>query len=589
MKQVKLQNPKERLVSQTPFESELFLPSSLQKTSQMYDLLQKIKKRNTSHFYKNDRKGEPFSFTPVDSLFTDNGQKASNWKKTESLLQSRNPASDLSNFNSPHFSSRKMKSFEKRPELQQDLSLYLSLSQKPLNLLFSTDQFFFELSKKTSTKKANTEFFQQLKERKKLSLFYGSFSRKSLTTLFEKAKTQKGFFGKNLLVSLERRLDVIVYRCHLAKTIAEARQLIQHHKIQVNHHFVTRPGFLLTPGDLVSKMSVSKLDPNLWVSGDRGGVKSHHFSQKKIYISENAREFFHTFQKNLSLQKKSASSSFWNSPDHLDPLKSTKVCRQLLHVFCRQMKSRAFLCLSQIFQYSATKGEGLKKSHLILIKWKVSHIPGGLSFRPRHSRKSPWSTKGIPGAKDEYPVLGQLTETPCFWPAKQRTFSMLFGAFRNFLFLPIDKKWREKKQSLQQKTMKGALKTDLKKRISLASQIKARSWELLFLLSLYNSQKFETVIKHSLNKMIFQSSHASLQNQGLGRQYTNGFQRPSMGILFPSQTRALKTGNLPFWKPGKPLNLEISYKLMQSIYLYSPQRLHFPFLIDMDLISRSLR
>ena len=199
-------------------------------------------------------------------------------------------------------------------------------------MLFSTDQFFFELSKKMSTKKANTEFFQQLKERKKLSLFYGSFSRKSLTTLFEKAKTQKGFFGKNLLVSLERRLDVIVYRCHLAKTIAEARQLIQHHKIQVNHHFVTRPGFLLTPGDLVSKMSVSKLDPNLWVSGDRGGVKSHHFSQKKIYISENAREFFHTFQKNLSLQKKSASSSFWNSPDHLDPLKSTKVCRQLLHV-----------------------------------------------------------------------------------------------------------------------------------------------------------------------------------------------------------------------------------------------------------------
>lgn len=37
----------------------------------------------------------------------------------------------------------------------------------------------------------------------------------------------------------------------------------------------------------------------------------------------------------------------------------------------------------------------------------------------------------------------------------------------------------------------------------------------------------------------------------------------------------------------KPLNLEISYNILTIIYLYSPQRLYFPFFINTDLILRS--
>jgi len=39
----------------------------------------------------------------------------------------------------------------------------------------------------------------------------------------------------------------------------------------------------------------------------------------------------------------------------------------------------------------------------------------------------------------------------------------------------------------------------------------------------------------------------------------------------------------------KPLNLEISYKLLKIIFLYSPQRLYYPFFIDLDLIKRSCK
>ena len=37
----------------------------------------------------------------------------------------------------------------------------------------------------------------------------------------------------------------------------------------------------------------------------------------------------------------------------------------------------------------------------------------------------------------------------------------------------------------------------------------------------------------------------------------------------------------------KPLHLEISYKLLKIIFLYSPQRIYYPFFIDVDLIKRS--
>ena len=39
----------------------------------------------------------------------------------------------------------------------------------------------------------------------------------------------------------------------------------------------------------------------------------------------------------------------------------------------------------------------------------------------------------------------------------------------------------------------------------------------------------------------------------------------------------------------KPIHIEVSYNMSTAILLYSPQRLSFPFYIDVDLISRSFR
>ena len=137
-------------------------------------------------------------------------------------------------------------------EISKDLPLYLSLIEKPINLLFSIDQFVFEFSKKTYQQKKSGEFFQQLKERKKVSLFYGDLPRKQLVKFFQDARKMKGYFSKNLLALVESRLDVVLYRNGLVRTIAEGRQLIKHKKVQVNQKFISSPSIVLKPGDIIS-------------------------------------------------------------------------------------------------------------------------------------------------------------------------------------------------------------------------------------------------------------------------------------------------------------------------------------------------
>jgi len=59
---------------------------------------------------------------------------------------------------------------------------------------------------------------------------------------------------------LERRLQTLVYRQGLARTIRQARQLITHGHISVDGHRVTAPSFLVTR-DLESKISFYKNSP----------------------------------------------------------------------------------------------------------------------------------------------------------------------------------------------------------------------------------------------------------------------------------------------------------------------------------------
>src|SRR5258708_2278637 len=97
----------------------------------------------------------------------------------------------------------------------------------------------------------------QLREKQKVRRIYGVLERQFRNT-FEKAAGMKGITGENLLGSLERRLDSVLYRMGLATSRAQARQAVRHGHILVNGKKVNIPSFVVKPGEEVSVRESSK-------------------------------------------------------------------------------------------------------------------------------------------------------------------------------------------------------------------------------------------------------------------------------------------------------------------------------------------
>lgn len=119
------------------------------------------------------------------------------------------------------------------------------------NLLFSTDQFSFEFARKQVGQKRLSEFGNQLRERKKLSLYYGTLSLKYLRGVYQEALRRQGHVAKNFFALLEQRLDVVLFRSRFATSIPHARQLIHHGKVSLNQRLAKSPSQRLQPGDIL--------------------------------------------------------------------------------------------------------------------------------------------------------------------------------------------------------------------------------------------------------------------------------------------------------------------------------------------------
>jgi len=54
-----------------------------------------------------------------------------------------------------------------------------------------------------------------------------------------------------MLIMLESRLDMVVFRLGMASSLRAARQLVNHGHFEVNEHKVDIPSYTLRPGDMV--------------------------------------------------------------------------------------------------------------------------------------------------------------------------------------------------------------------------------------------------------------------------------------------------------------------------------------------------
>jgi small subunit ribosomal protein S4 len=111
----------------------------------------------------------------------------------------------------------------------------------------------------------------QLREKQKVKRTYGLLERQ-FRNYFEKAQKMKGATGSNLMVTLERRLDNVVYRMGLAGSRSQARQLVLHGHIRVKGQKVNIPSYLVTVGEEIALKD--KMHENAMVLEARNLAKS---------------------------------------------------------------------------------------------------------------------------------------------------------------------------------------------------------------------------------------------------------------------------------------------------------------------------
>ncbi|MCX6155530.1 MAG: 30S ribosomal protein S4 [Candidatus Kapabacteria bacterium] len=102
-----------------------------------------------------------------------------------------------------------------------------------------------------------SDYGRQLLEKQRLRLQY-NLVEKQMLNYYKQASHLTGNTGDLLVQLLESRLDAIVYRSGLARTIYAARQYVKHGHIYVNGKKVDIPSFHLIPNDIVSVREKSK-------------------------------------------------------------------------------------------------------------------------------------------------------------------------------------------------------------------------------------------------------------------------------------------------------------------------------------------
>jgi len=96
----------------------------------------------------------------------------------------------------------------------------------------------------------DSEYLLQLREKQKAKRIYGLLE-KQFRNYFNRASTEPGVTGLNLLRHLELRLDNVVYRLGLGSSRKQARQLVTHRHFEINGKTVNVPSYQLKPGDEV--------------------------------------------------------------------------------------------------------------------------------------------------------------------------------------------------------------------------------------------------------------------------------------------------------------------------------------------------
>ena len=102
-----------------------------------------------------------------------------------------------------------------------------------------------------------SEYGLQMLEKQKIKAYYGILERQ-FARYFDVAKKSSEVTGAALLKQLECRLDNLVYRIGFARSIRQARQIVNHGHILVNGSKVDIPSYGVRVNDVISLREKSR-------------------------------------------------------------------------------------------------------------------------------------------------------------------------------------------------------------------------------------------------------------------------------------------------------------------------------------------
>ncbi len=110
---------------------------------------------------------------------------------------------------------------------------------------------------KAQVRRKQSEYARQLNEKQKVKFIYGILEKQFHAYYLKAAKTP-GITGENLLTTIERRLDNVVFRLGFVMTRRESRQAVSHGHFTVNGRRVDIPSYLVSPGDVIEVREQSR-------------------------------------------------------------------------------------------------------------------------------------------------------------------------------------------------------------------------------------------------------------------------------------------------------------------------------------------
>ena len=127
--------------------------------------------------------------------------------------------------------------------------------------------------KKGTFRRKMSDFGIQLREKQKARRIYGVLERQ-FRKYFEEAQRTPGLTGENLLATLERRLDNVVYRLGFADSRPQARQVVNHGHVYVNGRKLDIPSALVSEGDVITVRPHSRENEYFKIMAETLGTKA---------------------------------------------------------------------------------------------------------------------------------------------------------------------------------------------------------------------------------------------------------------------------------------------------------------------------